>query len=168
MRADIHRFRFKPEEPVRNSPIPFWQLADCTGRVSASGRYKPDEDTTITWSGGTALRSMDPLSSDISGQIIFGGVASLVTGRFDNFTPLVNGTFTETTTTNGKSLSQQLNASLEGFFFPPLPLSMNLTTYEMIGKSVPSPFVVTENGVSGVLKWPTITPAAAPTLDTQR
>ena len=147
----------------RTSPIPFWQLADCTGLVTASGQYKPDPDTTITWSGGTTLHSADPPTGDTN-QIIFGGVASLTTGRFDNFTPIVSGMFTQTT--NGKS--RQLLASLDGLFFPPLPLTMDLTTYDMPGKTVRAPFVTTENGVSGVLTWPTVKPAAAPTSDTPR
>ncbi len=162
-RTDVHRFRFEPEETPRSSGNAFWQLADCDGTVSASGLYRPNPDTTVTWSGGGALVSEDPVTGSHPGLILFQGDVNIA-GSFENFLPSVTGTYTVTrngTASNG-------GAVLDGFYLPQ-SLSFNPATFTVTPGERPAPFPVqTQYGLSASLSWSTATPVAPPTADTPR
>ncbi|HVJ47301.1 MAG TPA: hypothetical protein VM511_12990, partial [Luteolibacter sp.] len=58
-RADIHGSRGNPEMPPQYLGALFSNMADCYGTVSGTGTHSPSAGTTITWSGGSNLTSVD-------------------------------------------------------------------------------------------------------------
>ncbi len=162
-RADVHRFRFEPEETPRSLSNAFWQLADCDGSVSASGLYQPNPDTTITWSGGSPLVSEDPVTGSHPGLILFQGNVNLA-GSIENFRPSVTGTYRVTR----NSTVSEGGGVLDGFFLPQ-SISFNPATFTVTAGERPAPFAVqTQYGLSASLRWSTATPVSPPTADTPR
>jgi len=165
-RIDARGTRWEPEGSIRRHPALIFQLDDSTGQVSASGQYKPSQNTTITWSGGTALTSKD--IELITNGIIFSGDLNIDTGRIEGMYIQTSGTFTQTRTTTGSSpVVTQLPANLDGYFQFNVPF--NKTTYVIPSGSAPTTMPIgTPDGVSATLTWGPATPLNPPTPQTQR
>jgi hypothetical protein len=154
-----------PEMPVQYLVIPFSNLDDSTGQVSATGSYQPDPDTVISWSGGTALHSVDPEEAGggaVVNLIHNGGILNLLTGNIDNFSLHDTGSFVETTNNH----SGDLMAAIVGFDYPRPAVKLNLGNNKIQGDTL----TFTDPGGNGSAKlsWPTVTPVAGPTLQTPR
>lgn len=165
-RVDIRGARWGPEQTVRRHPVMIFQLDDSTGQVSASGQYKPSQNTTIRWSGGTALTSKD--ISLIANGIIFGGDMNITSGRIENLYIQTSGTYTRTESTTGSAPKvTQVGAVLDGYFTFNMPF--NTTTYVIPGGSTPPTQPIgNPEGVSATLTWTAATPPNPPTELTQR
>ncbi|HEX2748476.1 MAG TPA: hypothetical protein VHM91_10790 [Verrucomicrobiales bacterium] len=165
IRADIHGSRGMPEMPVQYLTVPFSNLDDSTGQVSASGTYSPDRDTVIGWSGGTALHSVDPEASGggaLANLIHNGGAFNLLNGNIENFALQDTGSFVETV--NGDA--HDLMSPVVGFEWPrPVP-KLNLGSNKIMGDTLT--FTAPDGTGSAKLSWPTVTPVAGPTLQTPR
>jgi hypothetical protein len=168
LRADVRGFRTLPGIAPTGGIVPMWTLADCTGTVSASGLYKPDPNTTVTWSGGSLLRSSDMSSSTSPqgiGQIQAQGLVSLNASTIQNFMLSALGTFTETVDGDGS----EMTAWFDGFLFPPLSLSFEPVTFTIPGRTLTSQLSLsTHYAVSATLTWGTVVAVAVPNLDTPR
>ena len=169
-RADIRGSRGNPEMPVQYLGRMFSNMADCYGTVSASGSHDPNSSTTITWSGGSSLTSVDPNADDTyapkrirnSGTIDFGN------GRIDQFQLSGDGDFTETEVrrhTDGTStiIVRQAGMGFPGFFpVPEMPL--NWGTAVLRGNTLT--WIGSEG--SAKISWPSVTPLMVPDADTER
>ncbi len=161
-RADVRQERFFPEDPLRRHPVAIWFLDDCTGQVTASGLYKPDANTTITWSGGSALTSVDSAPPPVGG-ILFGGDVNVLTGSINQMYLSNSGTFTQKT--NGKSTT--LTSALAGYLTFAIPL--NKTSYLIPAGSVaPATDLGVPYAVSASLTWTAASPVNPPTDSTPR
>lgn len=169
-RADIRGSRGNPEMPVQYLGRMFSNMADCHGTVSASGTHSPDASTTITWSGGSSLSSVDPNTEETyapkrirnSGSIDFGNA------RIDQFQLSGDGDFTETEVrrhSDGTSTTIVRQAGI-GFpgFFPHPEMPVNWGTAVLRGNTLTW---VGEDG-SAKLSWPSVTPLMVPDADTER
>lgn len=163
IRADVHGFRAKPEEPVSYMPMDFATLGDCTGQVRASGTHWIDDKHFITWSGGTSMKSVDvvvgqkqPVDTvECLGTLdpsagTLGAIGLGPTGRY-------------TSTTSAGSGLEIAHAS--PLISPPPAPKFDLATYGII-----TDFRKFEDGFGSTasLSWPTVRPAAAPTNKTPR
>lgn len=165
-RVDARGARWEPEDAVRRHPVACFQLDDSTGRVTASGQYKPSQDTTITWSGGTTLTSTD-IGKVVDG-IIFGGDLNITTGKIESMFISASGSYTRTETTTGSAprVTQPM-AQLDGYFTYSIPF--NTTTYVIpSGSANPTMPIGNPEGVSATLTWGPATPLNPPTAQTQR
>jgi hypothetical protein len=164
LRGDARGTRELPQEPINGMPLGMWELADCTGTVSASGQYNPNPDTTIRWSGGSSIKSADSGFSQISAS---SGV-SFGTSTLEGFILSAFGTFTVSV----NSESQVVAAGLDGFLnfiFPPWNRPFDPVSFALPSGSMASPFPPTfENGVSAEIRWSAATAQAVPTNDTPR
>lgn len=165
-RVDAHGNRWEPETPVQRHPVACFQLDDSTGQVTASGQYKPSQNTTITWSGGTALTSTD-IGQAING-IIFGGDVNIFTGQIEGMTVLASGSYTRTVSTTGSAPEiSHPGAGLDGYFQFNVPF--NKTTFAIPnGSAAPTMPISNPEGVSATLTWGPATPVNPPTEFTQR
>lgn len=165
-RVDARGARWTPEGNIVRHPVLIFQLDDSTGQVSASGQYKPSQNTTITWTGGTALTSKD--IELIANGIIFSGDMNIVSGRIENMFIQTSGTYTRTSTTTGSApVVTQVPAVLDGYFQFNVPF--NTTSYVIPSGSVaPTMPIGTPDGVSATLTWGSATPLNPPTAQTQR
>lgn len=165
IRADIHGTRGMPEMPVQYTLIPFSNVADCTGQVSASGRYSPDPETVITWSGGTALKSVDP---QITGEapllnlIQNAGIFNLMTGDTQGFLLMNSGFFKETV----DNRATDVMAAMTAFTWPPPAVKLNLGDSTITGDTLTAASPAGDG--TATLSWPTVTPVHAPTNLTPR
>ncbi len=165
LRGDIHGSRYMPEMDVQYTPIPFGNLNDCTGQITAGGLYKPDPDTTITWSGGTALRSVDASqggNTPAVNLLFNGGVLVPSFGAIINFSLQNTGTFTEKTNNS----TSTVGAPLAGFDWPPPTIQLNLGNNAITGNTLY--YVDPEGNGSAKLSWPTVIPVSSPTIQTPR
>ncbi|MCC7434554.1 MAG: hypothetical protein IT363_07700 [Methanoregulaceae archaeon] len=165
-RVDARGARWSPEGNIVRHPVMIFQLDDTTGQVSATGQYKPSQDTTITWSGGTPLTSKD--IELIANGIIFSGDMNITSGRIENMIIQTSGTYTRTYSTTGSApIVTQVPASLDGYFTFNVPF--NTTTYVIPSGSVaPTLPIQNSEGVSATLTWGDATPLNPPTEVTQR
>lgn len=169
-RADLHGERSYPEEPVKYSTASFWCIADCTGTLTASGNYSPAQGVTLSFSGGSTMRSYDLMNEQVpQGYLIINSGEVRGDGSFSAFHLSANGEYTATYTyvlEDGSSYSQSITAP-SGFngsdFFVPLP-SFNPATYgfRQGGKTIPL------GSGSATLSWPATSAMAAPTPETPR
>lgn len=165
LRGDARGFREFPQGPVRSTPpLPMWQLADCTGTLGASGTYKPDPDTTVTWSGGGSLKSED----SPFGAILASAGVSYVNASLENCSLTAQGTFTQTTNGESSVVDGRIDGFL-GFIFPPWNLKFDATTFTIPPGSMRAVFPLwVEHGVSAELRWSAAPAQAVPTNDTPR
>lgn len=165
-RVDAHGARWEPQQAVQRHPVLIFQLDDSTGQVTASGQYKPSQDTTVTWSGGTALTSKDV--EFIANGIVFSGDLNIVSGKIEDVVILTSGTFTRTVRTTGSPPNvSQLTASLDGYFRLAIPF--NTTTFTIpAGSANPTNPIGNPEGVSASLTWGPAVPLNAPTEFTAR
>jgi hypothetical protein len=165
LRSDARTVRSKPEESPQGEPsMAIWTLHDSTGIVEASGSYKPNPDTTVTWSGGSTLGSA-PLSPHF---LHAAATLSPTTSRLERMVLIASGEYT----VQNNASSTTRPASLDGFLFlgpDELNLRFDPNSHVLQAGSVRNIFPVgTEHGVSAELKWPAVTPTSAPTDDTPR
>lgn len=165
LRGDARGSREMPQEPLSGVTRPMWELADCTGTVSASGQYKPNPDTTITWSGGNSIKSSATSFSEITAS---GGI-SFTGSRIEGFSLSAIGSFT--VTTNGRS--SPAPATLDGFLgfvFPPWNRPFSPVDFTLPADSMIAPFppTTTEHALSARISWPAATVQAVPTNQTPR
>lgn len=165
-RVDARGTRWSPEGNIVRHPVMIFQLDDTTGQVSATGQYKPSQDTTITWSGGTPLTSKD--IELIANGIIFSGDLNINTGRIETMYIQTSGTYTRTETNTGSTpVVTQVPAMLDGYFTFNVPF--NKTTYVIpSGSFAPTLPIQNSEGVSSTLTWGDATPLNPPTEFTQR
>jgi hypothetical protein len=169
-RADIRGSRGNPEMPVQYLGRLFSNMADCQGTVSASGTHSPDAWTTVTWSGGSSLTSVDPNADETyapkrirnSGSINFG------LGRIDDFQLSGDGDFTETEVSrhpDGTSTTTVRQGAI-GFpgFYPAPQMPLNPDNAVLHGNSL------TWSGEDGSAKlsWPFVAPLMVPDNNTPR
>lgn len=160
MRVDCRGARFLPEQVPQRYPTVIWQLDDSTGQVTASGQYKPNQTTTVTWSGGTAIKSTD--SSFPANGILFSGDMNILTGKIENFILQTSGTFTQKVTSSSGTVTTTLGAGMDGYFTFPIPF--NKTSYVIpAGGSDPTLPLGTPYNVSATLTWGAATPVNPPT-----
>ncbi|QJE96144.1 hypothetical protein [Luteolibacter luteus] len=169
-RADIRGSRGNPEMPVQYLGRLFSNMADCEGTVSASGTYSPDAATTITWSGGSSLTSVDPNADETfapkrirnSGKIDFG------VGRINQFQLTGDGDFTETEVRrhNDGTTTTIVRDGGIGFpgFFPEPVMPLNLGNATLQGNTLT--WIMGDG--SAKLSWPSVTPKMVPDNDTPR
>lgn len=167
-RADIHGHRGMPEMPVQYLPMAFGNVADCKGSITASGSYSPGPGTTLTWSGGSEMTSVDPQTGGAAGRthlILNTGVINPAVGGFQFFGLTADASFTETERTvdnEGKVYTTVreagggLNASL--FFLQ--PPRYNVGSSAFVGDS--------KSFANATLSWPDTKPTAPPEFSTPR
>ncbi|MES2438489.1 MAG: hypothetical protein V4584_05465 [Verrucomicrobiota bacterium] len=170
-RADIHGSRGNPEMPVQYLQALFSNMSDCWGTVTATGTHSPDPNTTITWSGGSNLTSIDHNQEDdwLPKRIRATGAIQTKTGLINPFSLTGDGDFTETevrrhpdgTTTTFVS---QSGIAFPGFGYPQPELPVNP------GNSVFRGNTLTWSGGSNTIRlsWPSVTPQMAPDIETPR
>ena len=165
MRADIHGERYEPEGEVKYLWKSYWNLADCSGKLKASGSYKPSLDETYTWSGGADLVSVDLGATEPPANIIHAGANFSGNGSTLSFSVSAAGLFTETYSWDGgsESYDQQAEIASHLFFQAPLP-TITAPAYRFPGNSK----TVREDTRTDTLSWTTTTPAFAPDADTPR
>jgi len=167
-RGDIHGSRGMPEMEPQYLGVVFSNMADCTGVITAAGVHYPDLATTVTWSGGSTLRSMDPADADgVTTDLIWnGGVLQVASGNALSFALTAAGTFTSTERViqpDGgvhTTISQEA-MGLDAFvFLLKSPLRFNPGTGVLAAGSPSYP------GVK--LSWPAVAPQFAPDAETVR
>jgi hypothetical protein len=155
--GDVHGSRGFPEQEVQYLGLPFCSLDGNIGQVSASGSYQPEPDEVITWSGGTALTSVDAITvtGATEDKFHFRGTLNPKEERIDQFSLVSTGHFTETT----KKGSLPVGAPVLGLTWPPPSLELIFQTSALVGDelSFDGP-----DGSSAELSWPTVIPQAAP------
>ena len=158
--ADVHGVRFMPEDPLQYYPITVYTLTDTTGSYSASGSYKVNKDTTVTWSGSGTLKGVDnTFPADL---VIFGGYFDVpnkrlnVTGFFHNATGL------ETVT---GSSPHKLALDFDGFQLG-FKMPYNSTTYAIAGGSLSALPFESPYAVSSKMSWGAATPVNPPDAST--
>jgi hypothetical protein len=169
-RGDIHGERIYPEDPVKYSNVNFWCIADCTGTLTASGTYSPAEGVTLTYSGGSNMKSYDMATQQApDGHLITNTGEMRGDGTFFNFHLDASGAYKATYTyvlPDGGSMSQTVGAQ-SGFssdeYFIPLP-SFNSTSFVLKAGNKPLP----HGSGTATLSWPATSAAAVPTADTPR
>jgi hypothetical protein len=160
MRVDCRGARFTPEQTPQPYPMIVWWLDDSTGQVTASGSYKPNQNTTVTWSGGTTLKSTDSVFA--ANLIMFSGDFRLNLGKMQNFTLQDQGTFTQKVTTSSGTTTTTLSGGLDGYFTFDLPV--NATSYVIpAGNAQPTLPLSTPYNVSASLTWAAASPVNPPT-----
>lgn len=172
LRADIHGHRGMPEMPVEYLPLPFSNVADCTGSLTASGSYSPHPSATVTWSGGSEITSVDPQTGQSAGRthlVTNGGLLNPAIGLFQQFNLIADADFTQTqriVDNEGRVFitidkpGAGLNAAL--FFLEPPRYNVGSSAFIGDTKSF-------GNGSGGMtLSWPSVTPTAAPEFATPR
>lgn len=170
-RADIHGSRGNPEMPVQYLPALFSNMSDCWGTASASGTHNPYQDTTVTWSGGSSLTSIDHNQEDtwLPKRIRATGTIQTTTGLINPFSLTADGDFTETKVVrhnDGTTTTTVETAGIgfAGFGYPQPELPINP------GNAVFRGNTMTWSGgtTSAKLSWPSTTPQMAPDLETPR
>ena len=167
-RGDIHGSRGMPEMEPQYLGVVFSNMADCTGTITATGVHYPDVATTITWSGGSSLKSIDPADANgvITDLIWNNGILQIPSGNALNFSLIANGSFTSTervVLSDGgvRTTVSQEAMGLDAFaFLLKTPLSFNPATGVLAAGSPSYP------GVK--LSWPAVTPQFAPNAETPR
>lgn len=168
-RGDIHGSRGMPEMEPQYLGVVFSNMADCTGGITAGGSHHPDESTTITWSGGSSLTSIDPADAGegvVTDLIWNNGILQVATGNTLHFSLSAMGSFTSTervTLSNGsvRTTVTEESMPLDAFIFLMTnPLSFNPATGRLAAGSPSFP------GVK--LSWPAVTPRFAPDDGTPR
>lgn len=120
-RADLRGERFEPEGPVTYLPKPWAVMADCTGTLQASGVYRPDQDSSYTWTGNSNIRSYDVGKGNVPiKNVIIGSGVMTGAGVTHYFSVSANGTYTETyrTKTSSKVTERLAEVDPASFFFP--------------------------------------------------
>jgi hypothetical protein len=166
MRADIAGTRGMPEMPVEYLPVNFWHHTGSTGRISAGGSYSPDPHTTIAWSGGSDLHSVDPQvpGSELAANTIRNsGRINLTTGVIEDYQLVGGGNFTETMTNHAPQTVTGVTAL---FLYPPPAPRINLGSHAFIGDNLS--LVLPDGSGSMHASWPSVSPVAAPTAETVR
>ncbi|QJE98809.1 hypothetical protein [Luteolibacter luteus] len=122
-RADLRGERYEPEGQVTYIARPWTTMADCSGTLTASGVYRPDDDSSTTWSGSSDIRSYDVGKGNVpTKNIIHGSGIMTGAGLTHFFTLTANGSFTETYRTKTSSKVTERVAELDPFrFFLPPP-----------------------------------------------
>ena len=167
-RGDIHGSRGMPEMPPQYLGVIFSNMADCTGTVTATGNHYPSVGTTITWSGGSTLKSVDPADENgvITDLIKNSGMLQLATGNTVNFSLIASGSFTSTKRVVQPDGSVRTTITEEGIgldglvFFLKKPVTFNPVTGTLAAGSPSYPNVK--------LSWPAVTPQFAPNDQTPR
>lgn len=165
MRADIHGERYEPEGEVKYIWKSYWNLAnDCNGKIKGSGTYRPSEDESYTWSGGSDLVSVD-LGSSAPPNLIIAGANFSGNGSTLTFGLNATGLFTETYTWDGGSESYDQQAEIESdlFFKMPFP-TITGPAYRFNGDSK----TARSDTRTETLSWATTTPVFAPDSNTPR
>ena len=165
IRADVHGERYEPEGPVNHIWKSYWNMADCTGKLKASGSYRPSENSLYTWSGGADLVSVDAATGeDIPPNLIQCGGTFTGDGVTLSFHLFATGLFTETYSWSGGSETYDQQADLNSTpFFHPFPTIKGPTFTVPGGNKTHSSGTRTET-----LVWPATTPAFPPVADTPR
>ncbi len=170
-RADIHGSRGMPEMPVQYLPTLFFNMSDCWGTVSASGTHNPDSNTTVTWSGGSNLTSIDHNQEEtwLPKRIRAQGTIQTTASLINPFTLTGDGDFTETEVTrhpDGTSTTtvRQNGIAFPGFGYPQTELPINPGNAAFRGNTM----TWSGSTTSAKLSWPTVTPQMAPDLETPR
>ncbi len=170
-RADLHGERTYPEEAVKYSTASFWCIADCTGTLSASGNYSPMEGVTLSYSGGSTLKSFDMGGDEAPpGHLVLNSGQVRGDGTFLAFHLSGAGEHDATYTyvlPDGGSFSQTVptQAGFNGSdYFAPLP-SFNPASYVFRAGSKTINLGTESNAT---LSWPATTAVAVPTTDTPR
>ncbi len=155
--GDVHGSRGFPEQEVEYLDLPFVSLDGAIGQVSASGSYQPEPDEVVTWSGGTALTSVDAVTvtGPTENKFHFQGTLSPTREQIAQFNLVSTGHFTETT----KRGSGQVGAPVLGLTWPPPSLELIFQTSALTGDELSFDF---PDGSSAGLSWPTVIPQAAP------
>jgi hypothetical protein len=169
-RGDIHGERVYPEDPVKYSNTNFWCIADCSGALTASGTYSPADGVTLSYSGGSTMKSYDMMNERVpEGHLITNTGEMRGDGVFLDFHLSAAGEYKATYTyvlPDGSSMTQTIDAS-SGFsgedYFVPLP-SFNPTSFVLRAGNKTVPL----GSGSSTLSWPATSAAAAPTADTPR
>ena len=168
-RADLHGERAYPEDPVTYSSANFWCIADCTGTLTASGIYSPMEGVTLSYSGGSTLRSYDLASEQVpEGHLITNSGEMKGNGTFASFDLSAGGEYKATYTyalpegTFSETVTEPSGFSSPDYFVP-LP-SFNSTSFVFRAGSKTLP---TGSG-SATLSWPATGAVAVPTAETPR
>jgi hypothetical protein len=169
-RADIRGSRGNPEMPVQYLGRMFSNMSDCYGTVSASGTHSPSPDTTITWSGGSNLTSIDhnleetyvPKRIRNSGTILFGE------GKMNLFQLTADGDFTETEVrrhTDGTTTTivRPAGIAFPGFY-PQPEMPVNWGTGVFRGNTL----TWAGGDTTAKLSWPSVTPQMMPNDMTPR
>lgn len=168
-RGDIHGSRGMPEMDPQYLGVVFSNMADCTGSITAGGSHHPDESTTITWSGGSSLTSIDPADAGegvVTDLIWNNGILQVATGNTLHFSLTAMGSFTSTervTLSNGgvRTTVTEESMPLDAFIFLMTnPPSFNPVTGRLAAGSPSFP------GMK--LSWPAVTPQFAPSDETPR
>ena len=122
-RADLRGERYEPEGQVMYIAKPWAVMADCSGDLNASGVYRPDEDSSYTWSGGSQIRSYDVGKGNVPVKnVILGGGVMTGGGLTHYFSVTANGAFTETYQSPGSSKVTERIAEVDPTrFFIPAP-----------------------------------------------
>lgn len=169
-RADLRGERIYPEAPVVYQNTSFWCIADCTGTMSAAGTYSPMEGVTLSYHGGSTMKSFDLVSDHVpEGHMLTNSGTMRGNGSFSAFHLRASGAYEQTYTyvlPDGGTFSQTVPAasSFDGAsFFAPLP-SFNPVTF-VLGAGNKT---ISEGASSSTLSWPATTPAAIPTAETPR
>lgn len=159
-RVDCRDVRYLPEETPKWHPMAIWQLDDSTGKVSASGTYKPSQTTTVTWSGGTTLKSVD---SDLPANgILFGGGIDTVASKIASFVLQNTGTYTQVVKSGTSTQTTNPTAAIDGFFTWDIPLTKPSFAIPA-GSKAPTLGLNNPYGVSATLTWGQATPINPPT-----
>jgi hypothetical protein len=167
-RGDIHGSRGMPEMPPQYLGVLFSNMADCTGTITATGVHYPNVGTTVTWSGGSTLKSVDPAdwSGVITDLIQNSGMLQTATGTTINFSLIASGSFTSTERVvlpdgGVRTTVTQESMPLDGFvFFLTKPITFNPVTGVLAAGSPSYPNVK--------LSWPAVTPQFVPNDQTPR
>ncbi|QJE97292.1 hypothetical protein [Luteolibacter luteus] len=168
-RGDIHGERIYPEDPVSYSNVKFWCIADCSGTLSASGVYSPMEGVTLTYSGGSNMKSYDMATQQVpDGHLITNTGEMRGDGTFFNFHLDAGGMYKATykyVLPDGGTMSQvvdnQSGFSSDGYFVP-LPSFNSTYVFKAGNKTIP------RGSGSATLSWPATGAVAIPTVDTAR
>lgn len=168
-RGDIHGSRGMPEMEPQYLGVMFSNMADCSGSITAGGTHHPDPDTSITWSGGSSLTSVDPAEGGqgiVTDRIWNHGVLQVAQGNTQEFVLNAMGSFTSTERvklSNGgvRTTVGEVAMPLDAFvFLLTNPLSFNPATGRLAAGSPSYP------GMK--LSWPAVTPQFAPDDETPR
>ncbi|RYD23054.1 MAG: hypothetical protein EOP88_05720 [Verrucomicrobiaceae bacterium] len=170
-RADIHGSRGNPEMPLQYLPTLFFNMSDCWGTVSGTGTHNPSANKTITWSGGSNLTSIDHNQEDTRElkRIRATGTIQTKTGLINPFNLTADGDFTETEVTvhpDGSSTTEirKQGVGFAGFGYPQPELPINPGNSVFRGNTITWPA-----GTNSIkLSWPSVTPQAAPDIETPR
>ena len=169
-RADLHGERVYPEEPVKYLDSNFWCIADCTGTLTASGTYSPMQGVTLSYSGGSTMKSYDWVSEQVpEGHLITNSGAMRGDGNFSSFHLDAAGEYKATYTyvlEDGTTFSETIPAQ-SGFdstdYLVPLP-SFNPSSFLFRSGSK----TVSHGSGSATLSWPATNAMAIPTAETPR